>query len=394
MLKHLNSYRIAVILSSLSLGFGILREFLIVGLLGFTANNDKLQLYLSIFYTIGLSIDAMRLACLNLYNQYSLPRILFSASVIGLPFSILVGTCMSYATGGLNLTILMITILGSYLNLMATLLITYKQRSNTFLAAQIINVMPNFILIPGILLWYWLSKQNLIFSIIMLTSMIPVAQCVLLLLLPNKTPVILQKKRISFIASIIIFLRHFAAMVGEQLFQMIIRSAFYHYGVGYLSVFAMTIRIYSAARFILIDSFIGSKLASWQKNPNQSEPYFAKLINLTMVSLLIACTALIISIHPSSQLIYCSIQMGVILLLGFYFSTLVRVIYFKINHHEINPALVTRFAAYELICALITLLLTIQLNYPILSLLWVGYIAKPFVQLLLLRKRYHGLATG
>ena len=65
------AYKIAVVLSSFSMAFGILREFIIIGLLGFTAKNDGLQLYLSIFYTIGMSIDAMRLACLNLYSCFT-----------------------------------------------------------------------------------------------------------------------------------------------------------------------------------------------------------------------------------------------------------------------------------------------------------------------------------
>ena len=123
----------------MSLLFGILREFMIVGILGFTAHNDMLQLYLSIFYTIGLTIDAMRLACLNLYSVLSLSRILLAASIIGLPFACLIGFSMSYSSGGLNLQMLMVTIIGSYLNLIASLLITYKQRNNLFLTAQVIR---------------------------------------------------------------------------------------------------------------------------------------------------------------------------------------------------------------------------------------------------------------
>ncbi len=182
---QLDSYKIAVLLSSLSLAFGLFREFLIVGLLGFTTHNDMLQLYLSIFYTIGLTIDAMRLACLNLYSVMSLPRIILSASIVCLPFTCIIGFAMSYSSGGLNPQMLGITILGSFLNLIAALLITYKQRNNLFLTAQIINVLPNFILIPGILGCYWLDRQNMIFAIIYLTSLIPVVQCSLLLLIPT-----------------------------------------------------------------------------------------------------------------------------------------------------------------------------------------------------------------
>jgi len=130
MMKSYNHYQVAIFLSTTSLAFGILREFLIVGLLGFSSQNDMLQLYLSIFYSIGLTIDAMRLACLNLYSVLSLPKMLMCATVISLPLALMTGYMMSISTGKLNTQLLLITILGSYLNLIAALLITYNQRHN------------------------------------------------------------------------------------------------------------------------------------------------------------------------------------------------------------------------------------------------------------------------
>ena len=62
------------------------------------------------------------------------------------------------------------------------------------------------------------------------------------------------------------------------------------------------------------------------------------------------------------------------------------IVYFKINHHQNNPKIVIRFALFEFACLLLAFLLTKQLNYPILILLWIGYVAKPFGQLLFLRK--------
>jgi hypothetical protein len=394
MSKRFDGFKIAVFLSSLSMVFGILREFLIVGLLGFTATNDKLQLYLSVFYTIGLTIDAMRLACLNLYAVLSLPRILLAASLISLPFCFMIGFVMSYSTGGLNLALLLIAILGSYLNLMAAVLITYKQRDNMFLAAQLINVLPNFILIPGIIICYWFASKNLIFSIVCLVCLIPIAQCILLLLLPKQPSENAPHNSISLWASIMTFARHFAAMISEQMYQIIARAAFFNYGPGYLSLFAMAVRIYAAARFILVDSFIGSKLANWKIQLQHEADYFSKMINLTYVSLFIVMISLLISFQSNLNIIYSSLQMTVIFIFGFYFSTLVRLAYFKINRYENNPSLVLRFAMLELLCVLAALLLTKQLNYPILTLLWIGYVAKPFGQLLLLRKHYHGLALN
>lgn len=388
--KHITAYRIAVCVSSASVFFGIFREFLIVGLLGFSSSNDRLQLYLSIFYTIGMSIDAMRLSSLNLYSVLSLPHLLFSASLIGLPFSFFITLIMSYATGGLDLSLLSICMLGSFLNLIAAMLITYVQRQNSFLAAQFINVLPNFILIPGILICYYFLNTNLVFSIVCLTSIIPVMQCAILLFLCRQQ-LKLTKNECSLLDSITTFLRHFAAMTGEQLFQIIIRSAFYKNGTGYLSIYAMIIRIYSALRFILIDTLIGSKLADWKKEFDHEKGYFTKRLHSNFSITMVLLFALMISLKQYTDFIYFTLQMIVILVFGFYFSTLVRIIYFKINRHENNSALVMQFALYEIIFACSAFLLTKQLNYPILAMLWIGYIVKPFAQLLLLRRKYgHG----
>lgn len=389
-MKSFNHYQIAVALSTTSLAFGILREFLIVGLLGFSSQNDMLQLYLSIFYSIGLTIDAMRLACLNLYSVLSLPRILICATVISLPLAFMTGYMMSISTGKLNTQLLLITILGSYLNLIAALLITYKQRHNYFLSAQIINVLPNFILIPGILVVYLTARENLIEMIIYLTSLIPVVQCVFLLLLGYGKHQSVVENEISIFAGILTFTRHFAAMISEQFYQIITRAAFFNYGVGYLSLFSIIIRIYSAARFILVDSFIGSKLANWRSD-DKSEKYFSKMFNLFFVGLLIVVIAFIASLQLHLQFLYTALQMSFILLIGFCFSTLVRIVYFKINRHQNNPRLVLKVALIELACLLASYILIYQYHSYVLTLLWIGYIAKPFCQLLLLRKYYHGL---
>jgi len=210
--RYPHAYKLAVMLSSGSLALGILREFLIIGLLGFSSSNDQLQLYLSIFYTIGLSIDAMRLSCLNLYPVLSLGALLCVSSTVALPFAIMIAVLMNYSTGGLNMSLLMVTIVGSYLNLIAATLITYLQRHDLFIPAQLINVLPNFILLPGILFCYYCST-NPIVAIVCLTAFIPIAQCSMLLwiyLRKPKQPVI---KQLSLTASLLTLFRHFFAML-------------------------------------------------------------------------------------------------------------------------------------------------------------------------------------
>ncbi len=385
-------YKIAVILSSVSMVFGIFREILIVYLIGFTATNDILQLYLSIFYTIGLSIDAMRLSCLNLYAILSLRQILIAGSIITLPLAIGIGLIMNYFSDGLNFTLLFVIIISGYLNLLVALLVTYKQRNNSFLLAQIVNVIPNFIIIPGILFSYLFFKNNIITAIVCFTSITPVVQCILLLMIPHHSIAMESHKKINLWMSVKIFMRHLTAVIGDQLFQVMIRSAFYNYGAGYLSMFSMVVRLYSAGRYILVDSFIGARLANWQKKLQRSDLFIDKSIRSTWQGILIALIALMISLKTSATLLYVAMQLIAILMLGFYFTTLVRIIYFKINHFENNPLIVIYFSLSELITALIAFLIIQYSPYSILFLIWIGFIAKPFMQLFILKKHYHNLS--
>jgi hypothetical protein len=384
-------FKWAFLLSSTSMLFGILREFLIVFLFGFTAKNDQLQLYLSIFYTIGLSVDAMRLACLNLFSLLSLSKILLAASFIAFPFSLIIGLLLSYSTGGLNSLLLSITIIGSYLSLMAVLLITYKQRNNIFLSTQIIHIIPNFILIPGIVFCYIYFRTHLILFIIVLTSLIPLLQSILLLCLPMKSEPIPIKKEITIIQALGILIRHFSAGLGEQGFQIIARTAFFNYATGYLSMYAFAVRMYAAARFILIDSFIVSRLSNWHYKKNVVDDFLVLLINLTFLNAFTATILLIISTLSSNSIIVSLLQVCVIVGFGFYFSTLVRIAYFKINHYASHSSLVTLFAIMECLATLFAFVLTKQSHYPIFVILWIGYIAKPFFQLIMIRKKYISL---
>ncbi|MDX1901427.1 MAG: hypothetical protein SFW66_05420 [Gammaproteobacteria bacterium] len=384
-LKKYSPYQVAIFLSASSMGFGLFREFLIVGLLGFSAQNDLLQAYLSIFYTIGLTIDAMKLACLNLYSEITLSSMLISASLICLPFCMIVTCIMGHMIHQENMTLLITTMLGGYFNLIAALLITYKQRNNVFLPAQVINVIPNFILIPGILMCYYSTETHMISAIIILTAIIPIVQCIALFMLPTAASQKTLHNKFNLIQGCMTFIRHFFSMLGEQGFQMIARSAFYNYGTGYLSIFAISVRVYTALKFILIDSYIGSKLFDWKKSLAPTS-YIHKMISSNLFASILAITALAITLRVNHLFLFSVVQLSLLLVLGFYFSTRVRVLYFKINRYHNSASLVLRYALFELLFAFFAFAMTLFSHYPIFTLLWIGYIAKPFTQILLLRK--------
>ena len=393
-LRGYSNYQLAVLLSAMSLGLGLIRELIIVGLLGFTLKNDALQIYLSVIYTISLMVDAMRLSCLNLVSVLSLGRMLFSASVISLPAAVLAGCLMSFFTRGMDWFLLWIAMLGGYCHLMACLLITYRQRRNVFLAAQVINVLPNAFLIPGVVICYFFSQEHMVSAMVILTSLVPLVQCILLLFLPDRSPEGEVRDYLPFADSLLVFLRHFSTTLGEQLYQIVIRSALFNYGPGYLSVFSLSVRSVSALRFILIDSWIGSKLSEWQRELKGNDFRHAAILRGSPANFLLAAAMLVFALTTETSLLQYALQMAILLTTGFWFSTLVRVIYFRLNHLENNTRLVMTFAVYELAFALLSWVFARQVSHAILLLVWTGYIARPVSQLLFLRRRVNELAVA
>jgi hypothetical protein len=107
-----------------------------------------------------------------------------------------------------------------------------------------------------------------------------------------------------------------------------------------------------------------------------------------LFGVIIAAIAFVLSLQMNATLMSTAMRITVILIFGFYFTTLVRVIYFKINHFEANTKIVMYFSISELISATIAFLVTALPHYPLLSLIWIGFIAKPFMQLFILKKQY------
>jgi len=382
--RHHHYYRLAVVLASISVVFGLLREILIVAKLGFSATNDTLQIYLSIFYSISLALDAIRLAGLNLCEKLSMQRLLLCATLIYLPFVILVSLVMCKFVGVWDWKMLGVTILGSFMNLIAGLIITLKQRFGNYIGGQFINVLPNFVLIPGILLVFAFHPQNMILALISLSVLIPIVQ---LLLLPFvKVKKITIEAQYGLIDSLKIFLRHLSSTSGEQLFQLSVRSASYHLGHGYLSVLAFAIRAYAAVRFILIDSYIGSKLSGW-KEELATQAHRTLFIFGPAVQSVIAGFSVLVFLFPQESLFFFAGKLIWILMLSFYFMALVRVIYFKLNRLTHDSNAVWKFSLYEFLFATSCLLGLEKISFSLVFVFWLWYIVKPFAQVKFLEPR-------
>lgn len=395
MIKQLDQshryYRIAVFLSTVSVLFGVLREFLIVAKLGFSSANDELQIYLSIFYSISLALDAIRLAGLNLCEKLPSGKLFQCATIIYLPFTILVALAMCKFVGVWNWQMLIITILGSFMNLIVGLLITLKQRFGNYLGGQLVNLLPNLILIPGILIVFAINPKNIILALISLSVLIPFVQLLLLPLVKiERNPVI---EKYSFMEAIKVFLRHLLSTLGEQLFQLVVRAASYRLGEGYLSVLAVSVRTYAAIRFILVDSYIGSKLLTWKQelvSQAKQENIFFGFYG-QVIALILSSVAFFI---PGNSLVYFSIKIGWVFMVSIYFMALVRILYFKLNRLLHDPRIVIKFSLYELLFAVSCLAMLKKFDVSLLLVFWLWYILKPFVQVKLLEPSFKKLVAN
>jgi len=380
-LKETRQYKFGMGLSLLSIFFGVIREFVIVTLLGFTSTNDQLQIYLSIFYSVSLSNDAIKLSVLNLCNHMSLRRLVFAATVIGLPYAILIGIVFNYISGGLTFSLLVVAVIGSFLNLIMILFVTYKQRYGAFLSSLAVNVSPNFLLIPGIILIYFLAAKHSVSYIIYLYALLPLVQIAFLLLIKIEAPAVKLEHKISLLDGILVFLKQGLATVGEQFFQTILRSCFFRFGTGYLSLLSIFMRIYLAARFIFIDTYIGSKIKVWGEVKNEFSSIVDRLLAKHGVSIIICLVALIFCYGLKINLWYFALQLTILLGLSFYFDTLLRIVYYRINSYKHDPYLIIGMGLFDGVFALVGFVVSQYTVFSVMFLLWFWYIARIYLKL-------------
>jgi hypothetical protein len=382
----LTNYHWGVLISSMSAGFGLLREVLFVVLLGFSAKNDQLQLYLSIFFTVTLLIDAVRLGTLNLANNATLKELLINIGLLGAPITLLITISYCYLATNLDYQLL-IGVTGScVLNLLAAAIITYKQRLGAFIATHLVNNVVNVILIPGILAIFYLHPAHPVNIIVWLFCSVPVVQVAALLFV--KTPQ--QPKMTGDVTrrhSLVVFSKQGATVLGDQCLQIILRAAFYHLGTGYLTAFSLLIRIFTTLKTIFVDTYIGVKISQWQHKKQaeqeQGTPFW--LSKTTNALILLASTLLLVKI--SNSFVLYNLQLAAMLIPGFYFTTIVRTAYYKINNHHYDNQLIHRYIGIEAVLAILAFALYEWFAINPLILLWLWFVIKPYLQLFIIETK-------
>ncbi|MCW5589282.1 MAG: hypothetical protein KIT27_06415 [Legionellales bacterium] len=388
--KANNHYYISVFISLTSVVFGIFREILIISILGFTAENDRLQVYLSIFYSSALSMDAIKLATLNLCNYLPFHKILAYCGFVALIISSTIGFGICYLTNSKFDILFFAVVIGSALNLIIATIVTYKQKLGAFLGSQIINVLPNFILIPVILFFYFLHTKNLVSGIILACCLIPFFQIIFLAAMKQRTKIIIENSNLSSFNVLMIFIKHIYSIFGQQFFQTITRTMFFKFAPGFLTLISLCTRIYASAKSIFIDSYIGFKLSKWENIQSGKLPN----INSSILSFGSIVMLLIFVNTFSSNIKIFAMQYITVLIIGFFFNARLQIIYYRINCFLHDSMLIVRYGTYELVFVVVGYLMVrfMSADLALFILLW--YVIKPIMQIYLLNSRANRMSAG
>jgi len=386
------TYSWAVALAAASVGLGIVREVLVIALLGISRANDELQAYLSVIYSISLIGDAIKLAGLNLFDRVPLHRLIIAASIVSSPIAIAVAVAVWYFVPVTTFPLLLLVALGGVLGLFGFLLSAHRQRFGAFFPAHVVSVSSNLLLIPCILLIWALKPPSLTTAFVIIFSLVPVMQTMALLFIRVNSSQNVHNNRVPLREVISVFARQVFGALGKVIFQASLRILTFTAGEGLLSILNILIRFFSSLKLVLVDSFIGLNLQKWADDTGGSKYYLTHSHNflsgslhLITTSLLLLLAVMVSEMYLGGNPLTFAVLAGLILSFGFILESLTRISFFYLNTQEINTRLVWGFNFYELPIAIGGMILVAALQAGPLWLLWLWYLVRPVSQYLYLK---------
>lgn len=374
--------------SASSVGLGVLREFLIWKQLGFSAVNDRLQVYLYVVYVISMMNDAVRLATLNAIQRMPAGAVGRLVLGIGAIYALGAGAFLfsQYATSPSppNPWLFVGAIASAWLNMGVVLLVATRQRSGIFLRAHLINVMPNAILIPGIVLVWLLHPADAVTPLAILYFTLPLFQIFLLLRIPVNEGPHAPYGGAEIRQNSGLFVAHGLAGTGALAFQGALSQSVLQSGAGEFSKLALALRIYDSMRFVLVDTYVARKLAVWK-----NETTFTHIARI-LQRLLAPQVVLVIAAFALARL---SGSLGTALVILTFGLTgyIARTIYYFMNTSTVLKTLVWQFGIQELAFATCVFFGARYGWLGISAMVAVWYTLRPFAQILLLNVRLRPL---
>ncbi|MCB0826017.1 MAG: hypothetical protein KDC26_07490 [Armatimonadetes bacterium] len=368
----------ALVVAGVGVLLGLFREFLIVKLLGFTNINDQLQVYLSVIYVISLFNEAVRLGAINMLHGVTLKQVAKIILPIGLGFAALSAIWMEITLQPQSHLLLIGATVSGWLNMSVILLITARQRSGKFWAAHLINVLNNLFLIPGILIIGFLKPSDLVIPMATLYFSLPLIQIPLLLMIKVDEPDMVINPQAGTDGRKLM-LTHSVSALGALIFQGALRMNSLAVAEGELSKVSIAIRIYDSIRFVIVDTFIGKKLAAWKEKRDFSNisRYMTAFFAVQGVTTLIAIGVAIGFKATLASLIILVLSLG---------SFGVRLVYIMFNAATINRKLIWSYGLQDIGVAVLLVILSFANLMTPAYLILAWYLVKPLWQMFTVRK--------
>lgn len=379
------AYRLAIPLSIASASLGLGRELLILHKLGLSATADLLQFYLSVTYTISLLGDAMRLAALNLLQGGRLGTALRSTAVV----AVLTGVPITlwYVRRGPTVEPWLIGLAGvaGILNLLTVVLLVHRQRAGRFLPAHLVTVLPNVMIFTGVALALLANEATFLRVVVGLFLAAPILQLVLLMSL--QTPPQEHGAGPGVLAGMGQIGLHGLGTVGAQAGQVLIRTSLATMAPGMLTIFVLLSRAVDTVRAVLLDTFIGARLAEWAAGrgtlPTLLDP---RRLPLPLLAGILAVTAgAAVGAHAASGPVAVAPWLVAILLPGAWLAFVQRAGYFHLNAQSTPRALIIRLGLVDLAVAAALAAATLVAGVPAMALVWSFFVARLALQVLLMR---------
>lgn len=368
-------YQVAVALSMLSAVLGLGRDVLVVARLGLGAANDDLQFTLSIIYTISLLGDPLRLAGLNLLERRTGIR-LNAILALGIMTAAALITLLFHAGARqIPLSWLVQAGIAGAANLVFAWVLPRRQRAGPFLAVHAVTVLPNILIVIGLLL-PGATSDAFAGRVVVLFLLAPLLQLAVLLVLSGFG----ERRELAQAPTVREGLRpiawHATGAMGGQASQFFLRRVLLLSPPGTLSGFALVLRGADTLRAVFVDTYIAVRV---RRSASGTLPTNSALdgrwLNPVALGLVVLLAAALVFIWQGPSPSFLS-PAAVMVVIGTYLALALRVRYQEMNTSSLPLSIMRRMAGLEIGSALLAGLLSV-LALPAALFAWLIYVAKP-----------------
>lgn len=363
------TYRLVVGLSALSAALGLGREILLLSALGLTRENDRLQLCLSITYTISLLGEPIRLASMNLLQRRLRSREVGGFYAVAVTVAVAVAIFYGFQFQAPAWWWIPAAAIAGLANLTYSGLLPRLQARGDLLTVHAVSVLPNLLLFVGLavlaggLRWRADSVMVALFLAAPLTQLVLFAMIATRLdSLTTSSGATLSRKQLS---------AHLGSAVGMQLAQAGLRTGLGQSASGTLALFVLLARAADTARAILVDTYIAVQLRRWigDRRPAPEERPSWRGAG----TLWVAGTALVVALVQASL----GVVMAGLIATGALIGAVVRIRYHRLNTGAQPTGLSTRIALAEIAVGIGVM---VGAAVPVVTdrwLVWLVYVARP-----------------